>query len=70
MCFSWLLTLDESEDLWAIDVVSASIDDGVTDFTNEDYKSRRSVVVVGIVPDQLGGVHDWNEQVNSLGEFY
>jgi len=39
MCFSWLLTLDESEDLWAIDVVTASIDNGVTDFTDEDNES-------------------------------
>jgi len=39
MGLHWLLTLNESEDLWAIDVVAASVDDGVTDFTNEYNES-------------------------------
>ena len=66
MCLDWLLTLDESEDLWAINVGAASVDDGIADFTDKYHKSRWSIVVIRIVPNQLDSVHDWNEQVNSV----
>lgn len=35
----WLLTLNEGKDLWSIDIVSASIDDGVADFSDQDDES-------------------------------
>jgi len=36
MSFHWFLALDERENLLTINVVSASIDDSIADFSNED----------------------------------
>lgn len=60
----WLFTLNESEDLGTIDVVAASIDDGIADLSDQHDQSRWSVVVLRVSPDQPDGVHDWDEQIS------
>lgn len=62
----WLIGLDESEDGWSIDGSTASVDDGVTDLSDQDNKSSWGVVMLRVGPDEQNGVHDWNEKVNHL----
>jgi hypothetical protein len=38
MSLLWLFTLNEGKDLWTVNVVAASINDGVANLTNEYNK--------------------------------
>lgn len=45
MSFLWFLILNAAKDLLAINVLTALIDHGIADLSNEDHKSSRCVVV-------------------------
>lgn len=66
--FLRLFTLDEGEDFLTIDKVLASVNNGIADLSDEYDKSRWSVVVLGVGPDQENGVHDWDEQFLDIAE--
>jgi len=70
MSFHWLLALDECENLLTINVVSASIDDGVADFSDEHNQSRWSVVMLRVGPYQSNRMHDWYKQVSSISKLF
>jgi hypothetical protein len=63
-----LISLDESEDLLLVDEVSAPINDSVGDLPDEYNKSGRSVVILGVSPDEQDGVHNRHEQVCDILE--
>jgi hypothetical protein len=63
-----LLSLDESEDLLLVDEVSAPINDCVGDLPDQNNKSGRSVVILGVSPDEQDGVHNRHEQVCDILE--
>jgi hypothetical protein len=63
-----LISLDESEDLLLVDEVSAPINDSVGDLPDEYNKSGRSVVILGVSPDEQDGVHNRHEQVCNILE--
>lgn len=68
MSFLGFFVLDESEDLFSIDVVSALVDDGVTDLSDQNYEAGWRVVVLGVGPDQQDHVHDRHEEIWDLCE--
>ena len=45
MGFLGLLVLDEGEDLLTVDVVTALVDDGITDLSDKYHKSGGGVIV-------------------------
>jgi len=66
--FFGLTFFNHVEDSSSADEVSSLSDDGVTDFSDEDNKSWRGVVVLGVFPDHKDGVHDGKEEFVESGE--
>ena len=56
------------ENGWALDGISASDDDGITDFSNEDNQSSWSVVVLRVLPNEQDCLHDWCKEFYYFGE--
>lgn len=54
---SWSL-LKKLEDHGSGYVDPGRLDDGITDFTDQNDKSGWRVVVLGVFPDEQDGVHD------------
>ena len=61
MSFFLISSFDESKDLFAIDLASALVDDGIADLSDQNNKSWWSVVILRVSPNQQNGVHHWNE---------
>lgn len=68
MSLLWLFGLDQIKDGKSIDGISASDDDGVADLSDQDNKPGWSVVVLGVLPNQQNGLHDWCKEVNYFWE--
>jgi len=64
--FAEISTLDEAEDLLTVDLSAASLNDCVADFSDENNKTRRSIVVLRVVPDKQNGMHNWNEELGNI----
>jgi len=65
---SSVVILDGVENLLAINEVLALSNNSIADFADEHNKAGRSVVVVGVLPDQKDSVHDGHEEVSNFGE--
>jgi hypothetical protein len=50
--FAKISTLDEAEDLLTVDLSTASLDDCVADFSDENNESGWGVVVLRVLPDE------------------
>jgi hypothetical protein len=61
MGFFCLSTLNKTKYLFSVDLASALIDDSIAYLSNQDYESRGSVVMLGIVPNKQDCVQDWNK---------
>ena len=68
MGFLWLFILDEGEDLLTVDVVTALVDDGITDLSDKYHKSGGGVIVGWVSPDEKDHVHGGHEQLWDLSE--
>jgi len=68
MSLLWLLGLNEVEDSETVDGISASDDDGIADFSDENDKSCWGVVVLRVFPNKEDGLHDWSKEVNHFWE--
>jgi hypothetical protein len=65
---SGVIVLDGIEDLLSINEVLALSDNSIADFTDENNEAGRSVVVVGVLPNEQDSVHDRHKQVGNLGQ--
>jgi len=63
----WLFSLDKVKDGETIYCISASDNDGVTDFSDKDDESGWGIVVLRILPDKQDRLHDWSKQINHFG---
>jgi len=61
-----ILVLDGLENLGTVDSTTALLDDGITDLANKYNEASWRVVVLGVVPNEQDGVHDWHEAVENL----
>lgn len=64
--FSDFLTFDKFENLFSVDLVTASNDDSVADFSDENNKTGWSVVVFGVSPNKQDGMHNWNKKLGNI----
>jgi hypothetical protein len=64
----WLRFLDGLKNLLTINSRAALLNDSVADLSDEDDEAGRSIVVLGVVPDQQDGVHDGHELFCNIGQ--
>ena len=70
MSINSFFILDGFENFWSINRASALFDDCVANLANENNETCGSVVVLRVVPDKQDGVHDWNEGLGNVIEFF
>lgn len=63
---SSVFILDSVENFFAINKSAALGNDRVANFSNENDKASRGVVVLGVGPDQEDGVHDGHKKLSNL----
>jgi len=64
----WLRFLDGLKNLLTINSRAALLNDSVADLSDEDDEAGRSIVVLGVVPDQQDSVHDGHELFCNIGQ--
>jgi G:T/U-mismatch repair DNA glycosylase len=65
----WLTVLDGGDDSLTVNEVAGRLDNSIANLSDENDKSRWSVVVLRVVPDEQDVVHDRYEVLNDLSYF-
>ena len=68
MSLMGLVSLDESEDLFSINSISALVNNSIADLSNQYNKTRWSVVVWRVGPNHEDNVHGGHKQIWNLQE--
>ena len=64
----WLRFLNGLKDLLTINSRAALLNNSIADLSDENNEAGRSIVVLGVVPDQQDGVHDGHELFCNIGQ--
>ena len=67
-CLRPFESFDEIEDLLTVDFIAADSNNGIADLSDENNKSRWSVVVLRVGPNKQDSVHNWNEDLSDVFE--
>jgi len=70
MSINGFLILDGFKNFWSINSASALFDDCIANLADKNYETCGCVVVLRVVPDQEDGMHDWNERLSDVVEFF